>query len=136
MPRRTLSGRDVEIDESGFLVDALAWTPEIAEELARETGLGGLTPRHWRVVLCCREAAALYRQVDPNQQEPEGVVNARQLNGKALSYVNILDADAAWSAACDFAEPTVVIVKHMTPCGIASRDDLSEAFGLAFEART
>ena len=58
MPRRTLSGRDVEIDESGFLVDALAWTPEIAEELARETGLGGLTPRHWRVVLCCREAAA------------------------------------------------------------------------------
>ena len=58
MPRRTLSGRDVEVDESGFLVDALAWTPEIAEELARETGLGGLTPRHWRVVLCCREAAA------------------------------------------------------------------------------
>ncbi len=80
------------------------------------------------------QTAALYRQVDPNQREPEGVVNARQLNGKALSYVNILDADAAWSAACDFAEPTVVIVKHMTPCGIASRNDLSEAFGLAFEA--
>ena len=58
MPRRTLPGRDVEVDERGFLVDALAWTPEIAEELARETGLGGLTPRHWRVVLCCREAAA------------------------------------------------------------------------------
>ena len=58
MPRRTLSGRDVEVDESGFLVDALAWTPEIAEELARETGLEELTPRHWRVVLCCREAAA------------------------------------------------------------------------------
>ncbi len=58
MPRRTLPGCDIEVDESGFLVDALAWTPEIAEELARETGLGGLTPRHWRVVLCCREAAA------------------------------------------------------------------------------
>ena len=58
MPRRTLPGRDVEVDERGFLVDALAWTPEIAEELAHETGLGGLTPRHWRVVLCCREAAA------------------------------------------------------------------------------
>jgi hypothetical protein len=58
MPRRTLPGCDVEVDESGFLVDALAWTPEIAEELARAAGLGGLTPRHWRVVLCCREAAA------------------------------------------------------------------------------
>jgi len=80
------------------------------------------------------QLAALYRQVDPNIRQPEGIVNARQLNGKALSYVNILDADAAWNAACDFDEPTAVIVKHMTPCGIASREDLAEAFRLAFEA--
>jgi phosphoribosylaminoimidazolecarboxamide formyltransferase/IMP cyclohydrolase len=80
------------------------------------------------------QEAALYRQVDPNDRVPQGVVNAVQLNGKALSYVNILDADAAWSAACDFDEPTAVIVKHMTPCGIASRDELSEAFALAFAA--
>ncbi len=80
------------------------------------------------------QLAALYREVDPRIGEPEGVVNARQLNGKALSYVNLLDADAAWSAACDFPAPTAVIVKHMTPCGIASRDDLAEAFALAFEA--
>jgi phosphoribosylaminoimidazolecarboxamide formyltransferase/IMP cyclohydrolase len=80
------------------------------------------------------QLAALYRHVDPLRRQPEGVVNARQLNGKALSYVNILDADAAWCAACDFDDPTVVIVKHMTPCGIASRDDLSEAFALAFAA--
>ena len=79
------------------------------------------------------QAAALYRHVDPNVRVAEGVVNAAQLHGKALSYVNILDADAAWSAACDFDEPTAVIVKHMTPCGIASRDDLAEAFQLAFE---
>lgn len=58
MPRRTLAGREVEIDESGYLVDALAWTPEIAEEMARESGLDALTPRHWRVLLCYREAAA------------------------------------------------------------------------------
>ena len=80
------------------------------------------------------QMAALYRQVDPNVRTLQGVVNARQLNGKALSYVNILDADAAWSAACDFDEPAVVIVKHMTPCGIACRDDLSLAFALAFES--
>lgn len=80
------------------------------------------------------QLAAVYRHVDPNTREPQGAVNARQLNGKALSYVNILDADAAWTAACDFDEPTAVIVKHATPCGIASRDDLAEAFALAFIA--
>ena len=60
--------------------------------------------------------------------------HARQLHGKELSYVNILDADAAYVCACDFDEPTAVIVKHMTPCGIASRDDLAQAFALAFAA--
>jgi phosphoribosylaminoimidazolecarboxamide formyltransferase/IMP cyclohydrolase len=79
------------------------------------------------------QLGALYRQLDPHARTLEGVVNARQLHGKALSYVNILDADAAWTAACDFADPAVVIVKHMTPCGIASRGDLGEAFALAFE---
>ncbi|HXK34489.1 MAG TPA: bifunctional phosphoribosylaminoimidazolecarboxamide formyltransferase/IMP cyclohydrolase [Dehalococcoidia bacterium] len=80
------------------------------------------------------QLAALYRHADPNDREPQGVVHARQLNGKALSYVNILDADAAYVAACDFDEPAVVIVKHMTPCGIAARDDLAEAFAHAFAA--
>lgn len=80
------------------------------------------------------QLAALYQHVDPNTRVPQGVVHARQLHGKALSYVNVLDADAAYVCACDFDEPTAVIVKHMTPCGIASRDDLGEAFRLAFEA--
>jgi tRNA 2-thiouridine synthesizing protein E len=61
MPRRTLPGREIEIDDSGFLVDSLAWTPEIAEQMARESGLEELSPRHWRVLLCCREAAARAR---------------------------------------------------------------------------
>jgi phosphoribosylaminoimidazolecarboxamide formyltransferase/IMP cyclohydrolase len=80
------------------------------------------------------QTAALYRQVDPLSREAQGVVAARQLHGKELSYVNILDADAAYVCACDFDEPTAVIVKHMTPCGIASRDALAEAFALAFAA--
>ncbi len=80
------------------------------------------------------QAAALYRRIDPRAREAQGVVDARQLHGKELSYVNVLDADAAYVCACDFDEPTAVIVKHMTPCGIASRDDLSDAFRLAFAA--
>ncbi len=80
------------------------------------------------------QQAALYKQVNPLERTPEGIVNATQLHGKALSYVNILDADAAWCAVCDFDDPTIVIVKHMTPCGMASREDLAEAFALAFAA--
>jgi len=57
MRTRHLPEHGVETDESGFLVDGLAWTPEIAEAMARAAGLAGLTPRHWRVVLCCRETA-------------------------------------------------------------------------------
>lgn len=48
-----------------------------------------------------------------------------------MSYNNYLDADAAYSCCCDYSEPTCVIVKHTNPCGIATRDDLLEAYRLA-----
>ena len=51
-----------------------------------------------------------------------------------MSYNNYLDGDAAYSAVCDFVEPTCVIVKHTNPCGIASRSDLREAYRLAVQA--
>jgi phosphoribosylaminoimidazolecarboxamide formyltransferase/IMP cyclohydrolase len=76
------------------------------------------------------QRAALYRHLALGGQA--GIVAARQLHGKELSYNNILDADAAWQAVCDFREPTVAIIKHANPCGLASRDDLAAAFRLAF----
>jgi phosphoribosylaminoimidazolecarboxamide formyltransferase/IMP cyclohydrolase len=60
-----------------------------------------------------------------------GPLGGRLLQGKALSYNNILDLDAAWNAAHSFEEPTVVIVKHLSPCGIASADRLAAAFQAA-----
>jgi phosphoribosylaminoimidazolecarboxamide formyltransferase/IMP cyclohydrolase len=57
-----------------------------------------------------------------------GIVAAEQLHGKELSYNNLLDADAAWRAALDFAEPTAVVVKHTNPCGLACYQDLTEAY--------
>ncbi len=54
--------------------------------------------------------------------------------GKALSYLNILDADAAWSAVCEFADPTAVFVKHANPSGIASHTSINEAFQRAYDA--
>ncbi|MDP2950523.1 MAG: bifunctional phosphoribosylaminoimidazolecarboxamide formyltransferase/IMP cyclohydrolase [Chloroflexota bacterium] len=57
-----------------------------------------------------------------------GIVAAEQLHGKALSYNNFLDAEAAWRAALDFAAPTAVVVKHTNPCGLACHEDLAEAY--------
>lgn len=57
-----------------------------------------------------------------------GPLGGEQLQGKPLSYNNLLDLDTAWRAAISFADPTVCIVKHLSPCGIASAETLEEAF--------
>ncbi len=74
----------------------------------------------------------------PSVKTPRWGVSAprpwRQLQGKELSYLNILDADGAWTAVTDFAEPTVVMVKHANPCGIASDTSIDDAFRRAYDA--
>ncbi|MEM9950698.1 MAG: bifunctional phosphoribosylaminoimidazolecarboxamide formyltransferase/IMP cyclohydrolase [Chloroflexota bacterium] len=62
------------------------------------------------------------------KQSTESPLGATQLGGKQLSYNNILDVDASWRAVSSFNDPTVVIVKHLTPTGIASADTLVEAY--------
>ena len=57
-----------------------------------------------------------------------GIAGANQLWGKELSFNNIADADAAWGAASDFEGPAVAVIKHMNPCGLASHEDLTEAY--------
>jgi phosphoribosylaminoimidazolecarboxamide formyltransferase/IMP cyclohydrolase len=61
------------------------------------------------------QPAALY--VD--QAATPGIAQADQLHGKAMSYNNYVDADAALRAAFDFAEPAVAVIKHANPCGVA-----------------
>jgi phosphoribosylaminoimidazolecarboxamide formyltransferase/IMP cyclohydrolase len=61
------------------------------------------------------------------------VAFAKQLHGKELSYINLLDADAALNAVKELDEPTVCVVKHATPCGFATADDLPTAFTRAYE---
>jgi phosphoribosylaminoimidazolecarboxamide formyltransferase/IMP cyclohydrolase len=60
-----------------------------------------------------------------------GVANARQLQGKELSYNNIADTDAAFELAAEFDEPAVIIVKHANPCGVGLGADLKEAYARA-----
>ncbi len=72
------------------------------------------------------QAAAFYAA-----DENIGPLGGKLLQGKALSYNNVLDLDAAWQTAQSLAEPALVIVKHLSPCGIASAADLAAAFPLA-----
>jgi phosphoribosylaminoimidazolecarboxamide formyltransferase/IMP cyclohydrolase len=67
------------------------------------------------------QAAALYKT--SGEGAVQGIAQARQLNGKEMSYNNFVDADAALRAAYDFVEPAVAIIKHANPCGIAIAAD-------------
>jgi phosphoribosylaminoimidazolecarboxamide formyltransferase/IMP cyclohydrolase len=69
------------------------------------------------------QKAALYVDHDA----PAGLAQAEQLHGKAMSYNNYVDTDAARRAAFDFTEPCVAIVKHANPCGIATADNVAAA---------
>ena len=61
------------------------------------------------------------------------IANAEIIQGKEMSYNNIVDADAAWECVREFSDPACVIVKHANPCGVASADSLLEAYDLAFQ---
>jgi phosphoribosylaminoimidazolecarboxamide formyltransferase/IMP cyclohydrolase len=62
-----------------------------------------------------------------------GVANARQVQGKELSYNNIVDVQAAWDLAQEFDEPVCAIIKHTNPCGAATGKTLAEAYVRALE---
>jgi phosphoribosylaminoimidazolecarboxamide formyltransferase/IMP cyclohydrolase len=62
-----------------------------------------------------------------------GVANARQLQGKELSFNNIVDLQAAWDLAQEFSEPACAIIKHTNPCGTATAESLAAAFTKALE---
>ncbi len=76
------------------------------------------------------QAAALYLPLGPGAR---GIAHAEQVQGKELSYNNYNDADAALELVSEFRDgpPTVVIVKHANPCGVATADTLIEAYQAA-----
>jgi len=109
---------------------ASAYAPD---ETAREAGWPEVTGALWRRADVLRygenphQRAALYSRPGA----PAGIAAAELLHGKAMSYNNYVDADAARRAAYDFAEPCVAIIKHSNPCGIAVGADLAEAHAKA-----
>ena len=77
------------------------------------------------------QAAAFYTPAGPHAR---GIGQARQVQGKELSYNNLNDADAALELVAEFRDalPTCVIVKHANPCGVASAETLAAAYAAAF----
>jgi phosphoribosylaminoimidazolecarboxamide formyltransferase/IMP cyclohydrolase len=71
------------------------------------------------------QQAALY--VDP-AAGGRGLASARQLQGKELSFNNLVDLEAAWRLVAEFTEPTTAMIKHTNPCGIASGKTLAESY--------
>ena len=63
----------------------------------------------------------------------KNIANADILQGKELSYNNIVDADAAWECVRAFDDPACVIVKHANPCGVAESENIFGAYDLAFK---
>ena len=75
------------------------------------------------------QSAALYRELI---QKSSSIANAKKVQGKDLSFNNILDMDAALSLIREFERPIVAIIKHSNPSGVASSDELSEAYRRAY----
>ena len=109
-----------------------AYDSAISNWFAREIGE---TQPHWRTFGGVLSGALRYGE-NPHQgaafyKTPEtraGVASARVMQGKALSYNNINDTDAAYECVAEFAEPAVAIVKHANPCGVATGSSLLTAY--------
>lgn len=76
-----------------------------------------------------QQRAASYHRLSVNPQT--GILDAKQLAGKELSFNNLLDADAAWGAIQRLQGSAVSIIKHTIPCGLANRATLAESFSEA-----
>jgi phosphoribosylaminoimidazolecarboxamide formyltransferase / IMP cyclohydrolase len=115
---------------------------EIAMELERLAANGGVTlgpperlPERIHIALERRQtmrygenphqAAALYI---PAGRAAAGLAGAKQLQGKELSYNNLVDLDAAWALVTEFRRPGVAIIKHNNPCGAAEQENSCDAY--------
>lgn len=100
-------------------------------DISGESDLPGWLGKTWH------KSADLRYGENPHQQAAlyasgGGLASAEQLGGKAMSYNNYVDADAAWRAAWDHgAQPTCAIIKHTNPCGLAVADTIANAHAAA-----
>ena len=124
---------------------AFAWTSaydaHIAQWLA-ETSAKSVDMNNVPYVIAGHAAQKLRYGENPHQRgalfsapgTKGGIAHARQVQGKALSYNNLSDADAAWALVQEFSEPAAAIIKHANPCGAALGEDVHRAYQKALAA--
>ena len=131
----TTAAYDISIANALETLDA----PSGEEEQAATSPQSAKLPSVLRMNL--REKQALRYGENPHQAAAlysdgsgAGVANARQLQGKELSFNNIVDLDACWELVREFDEPAVAIIKHTNPCGAATGATVLEAYARALAA--
>ena len=135
---RTRLAAEAFVHTAGYDVAVASWMGNVAtttdEVDGEHTGFPAWVGGTWTRSAVLRygenphQAAALYTAGDGST----GLAQATQLHGKAMSYNNYVDADAAWRAAHDHGDqPTVAIIKHANPCGIAVGADVAVAHAKA-----
>src|SRR5271166_5317470 len=113
---------------AAYDVAIAAWFAERRDEaFPRRLAIAGTLRQTLRYGENPHQAAAFYVT-----GERPGVATAVQVQGKELSYNNLNDTDAAFECVAEFDAPTVAIIKHANPCGVASAATLAEAWDLAF----
>src|SRR6184192_470602 len=113
-----------------------AYDAAVASRFASEAGVQFPD----ELTLSLRKVRDLRYGENPHQQAAmyavrgeDGAMTAmQQLHGKATSFNNMLDINAAWRVAIDFAQPTVAIIKHQNPSGVASDNEITKAYRRAF----
>lgn len=121
--------RDYDTAIHAFLSRGTVNNTEAAVELPARLSVGMQKVEDLRYGENPHQSAAYY-----SLSSSDGPLGGRLVGGKQLSYNNILDLDAAWRAVSSFGDPSVVIVKHLTPTGIASAATIAQAYGPAFES--
>ena len=112
------------------VAEYLAADPAAEEEMPQQVTIGLTRVSSLRYGENPHQRGALYV---PASGGAGGLARAKQLHGRELSFNNLMDADAAWRTVSDYDEPAACVIKHANPCGLASRDDLAEAYQLAYE---
>ena len=112
------------------VADYLSNDPTSEEEMPQQVTIGLTRVSSLRYGENPHQRGALYV---PAGGGVGGLARATQLHGRELSFNNLMDADAAWRTVSDYADPSVCVIKHANPCGLASRDDIAQAYELAYE---
>lgn len=108
----------------------LSQDPTSEEEMPQQVTIGLERMSSLRYGENPHQRAALYV---PASGGTGGIARARQLHGRELSFNNLMDADAAWRTVNDYGDPSACVIKHANPCGLASREDIDQAYQLAYE---